>query len=138
MLTCTQCGTAYKLSSKGPRIKYVGLCSRCRKKKHTEIHIQRHKDAYLQKHRFYHKKHAYGINAEAFAKLFSEQEGRCAICRTSFPPLSNREKRIFVDHDHSTGKVRSLLCGQCNSAVGMVKESVDIAERLAAYLRMHK
>lgn len=138
MQTCTQCGANYEPNPRGPRIKYVGLCPKCRKKKHTEVHIQKHREAYLQKHRFYHKKHAYGIDAKKFAKLYQDQAGQCAICGIRFPPLSKREKRIVVDHNHLTGEVRGLLCGQCNSAVGMAKESVYIVERLLLYLKKHE
>lgn len=138
MLTCTVCGASYQPSSKGPKVKYTGLCQKCRKKKHTATHIEKNKETYLQKHRFYHKKYAYGIDAAEFEKRYLDQDGKCAICGTSFPPLTERRKLIAVDHDHMTGFVRGLLCGQCNTAVGMVKESVTIAERLVAYLQMHK
>lgn len=138
MLACTQCGELYQPSQRGPKVKYLGLCTKCRKKKHTAVHKENHREAFLQKYRFYHKKRAYGMSAEEYIELYATQLGKCAICGTEFPALNERAKLIAVDHDHATGAVRALLCIQCNSAVGMVKEDIAIAERLVDYLKQHK
>jgi len=138
MANCTQCGDEYQVSAFGPKIRYVGLYQKCRKKKHTAVHIEHHRDQYLQKHRFYHKKRTYGLSAGEFEQLYTAQNGQCAICGAVFPPLSERMKRIAVDHNHATGAVRALLCIQCNTAVGMVMENVEIAERLVEYLKLHQ
>ena len=63
----------------------------------------------------------YGITPEEYDRLLAEQGGRCAICR-GLPEHTNRPKHwteIFcVDHDHDTGKVRGLLCNDCNLVIG--------------------
>ena len=79
-----------------------------------------------------------GVDAAEFERLFKAQGGKCPICNSAFPPLIERAKKIAVDHDHKTGDIRGLLCIQCNTAVGMVKESVTVAEHLVAYLQKHK
>lgn len=66
--------------------------------------------------------------------MLEQQNGRCAICYGIADPSG---KRLCVDHDHETGKIRGLLCGPCNWAVGLVKEDVVIARRLIRYLARH-
>lgn len=73
----------------------------------------------------------YGLTVEDYNKILAEQGGLCAICRkpcTVNPSLS-------VDHDHKTGKVRGLLCSLCNQALGLAKDSPEVLEALARYLR---
>ena len=54
----------------------------------------------------------------------------CDVCRG----VSTNGRRIAVDHDHATGRVRGFLCNGCNIAIGMVKEDPDRLRRLAEYL----
>lgn len=75
-----------------------------------------------------HFKTAYGLSPESLQEMRQAQDGKCAIC---CEPCS----RLNVDHSHVTGKVRALLCPQCNAAIGMLKDSVVIAENAANYLR---
>ena len=55
----------------------------------------------------------YGITIEDYDRMYEEQGGRCAICRTDQP--GGAGERFSVDHDHETGKVRGLLCNNCNT-----------------------
>lgn len=55
----------------------------------------------------------YGITIEQYDAMFAAQGGVCAICDK--PP---KNRRLDVDHDHSTGQVRGLLCAPCNRLVG--------------------
>ena len=75
----------------------------------------------------------YGITKEQYSIMLECQNGLCAICNK---PELNRE--LSVDHDHITGKVRSLLCFKCNSALGLVKEDESILLKMIDYLRKHK
>lgn len=72
----------------------------------------------------------YGIDREEFERMARAQLGACSIC-------GNDEKRLVVDHNHSTGKVRDLLCDRCNRAVGVVEEP-GMLEKLLAYLDKHR
>lgn len=78
-------------------------------------------------------------NEEALAKyhmLLQQQENKCAICNqseTSKDPLG-KTKELAVDHCHSTGRVRGLLCSRCNTAVGLLRDNAQTARNLAAYL----
>lgn len=75
----------------------------------------------------------YGITAEEYDKLYKAQGGKCAICRRA----TGKARRLAVDHDHKTGKVRGLLCKPCNRyGLGMfARDNPEILERAAAYLR---
>ena len=75
----------------------------------------------------------FGITIAQYEAMFRNQNGGCAICC-----IQNIDgKMLVVDHDHKTGKVRSLLCRTCNGAIGFVKESIDLLYRAADYLEKH-
>lgn len=65
-------------------------------------------------------KRNYDILEKDYNKMFWEQDGRCAICRKHQTEL---KKTLSVDHNHITGKVRGLLCHNCNMAIGLFKEN---------------
>jgi hypothetical protein len=73
----------------------------------------------------------YGLTVEAFAWLWWEQNGCCALCEGVL--LHNGKGYFAVDHDHATSLVRGILCGQCNHRVLPTIERVGVA-RLEAYL----
>lgn len=76
----------------------------------------------------------YGMEPEQYDALLIAQDGRCAICRR-FPTSENsRYGILFVDHDHTTGAVRGLLCDQCNRGIGLLQDNPDIVMAAAAYL----
>lgn len=72
---------------------------------------------------------AYGITPEQYTAMAEAQSGRCAIC--SIKP--NRE--LDIDHCHKTGKVRGLLCSNCNKAIGSFKDNTDILMSAIRYLQ---
>jgi len=72
----------------------------------------------------------YDLTIEQFESLLKEQGGACAICRsTKFGP-----KNWHVDHDHKTGRVRGLLCHNCNLAIGLMKDNPKQLHEAAHYL----
>jgi len=70
-----------------------------------------------------------GVTADMYAAMLAEQGGGCAVCGR--PP---RTRRLHVDHDHATGRVRGLLCYRCNRALPAYV-TVEWLERALAYLR---
>lgn len=135
-MVCSECSKEFDLGQKKSR-KYPGLCKKCRQSKYYKSHILKDKDAYLQRHRFYHKKTAYGLTKEEYEAMYTSQGGRCKICQKDFPPLSERKKAVVVDHNHLTGVVRGLLCQECNKALGCVKENPEILREMIRYLEMY-
>lgn len=78
--------------------------------------------------RAYDLKHKYGISVADYESMRAAQCGRCAIC--------GDEKRLSVDHCHSTGVVRGLLCSSCNLGLGRFYDSPDRLKNAAEYLGM--
>jgi len=76
------------------------------------------------------RKQRYGVTPAAFAAMLAEQGGQCAACGQPFAG-----RTIAVDHCHATRKVRGLIHRQCNSMIGLARESADILESAARYLR---
>ena len=58
-------------------------------------------------------------------------KGKCLICRKEYKSLS-------VDHDHKTGKVRGLLCGNCNRALGLLYDNIKVSVNVTKYLKKFK
>ena len=71
----------------------------------------------------------YGMSKEDVDKLLLSQNNLCKIC------LVDISKTFHVDHCHSSGTVRGLLCNQCNTGLGLFKDSEDNLSRAIDYLR---
>lgn len=76
--------------------------------------------------REYHLRRRYGIGQSEVDAMLVEQGGVCAVCGKPDPE--------HVDHDHATGRVRGMLCFNCNQALGNVRDSVEVLEKLQYYL----
>lgn len=81
----------------------------------------------------------YGLTEIDYVALLQQQGGVCAICRQ--PPAvvtgqryANRYGRLHVDHDHETGRVRGLLCGNCNRGIGMLKHDPALLRNAIVWL----
>ncbi len=77
---------------------------------------------------------AYGITLDQYMEMYDTQNGRCAICGTN---QQGNGERLHVDHNHSTGKVRALLCKHCNHGLGMFRDSAMWCANAAVYLLLH-
>lgn len=82
-------------------------------------------------------KRTYGMTLEQYNRLLHEQLSRCAICGSD-NPKSFKNVSFHVDHDHITGKVRGLLCSNCNMALGLLKDDISILSKTIIYLTKHK
>lgn len=81
----------------------------------------------------------YGLDPDKYEKILESQNGVCAICgKPETSKTRNGIRKMSVDHNHQTGKVRSLLCRNCNMAIGNFKEDVEILKKAVAYLEFHK
>ncbi len=65
--------------------------------------------------------------------MLVEQNNQCYICKSG--PSKNQS--LHVDHDHKTGKVRKLLCNNCNNGMGKLKDSVELLQKVIDYLKEH-
>ncbi len=81
-------------------------------------------------------RNSYGIGALDWLDIYSKQNGVCAICGSKgFVLNKDRHKRLLViDHCHETGKVRGLLCHQCNQGIGMFKENLEFLKKAVKHV----
>jgi hypothetical protein len=127
MKKCTKCGGEKSLSDFGfhEKGKYQkrSACKSC-----LRLTSDEHRDKHLR--------NRFGISLEQYQSMLVGQDYRCAICgsKDSF----GKSPHFVVDHDHSTGKIRSLLCNKCNVGIGMLGDDPKRLEDAAAYLRKHK
>lgn len=121
----------------------TGSCSNCGP---VEIRIKRRTNGTLrftcreaerawtrktpQERREYRIKHLYKISVEEYDAIHDAQNGVCAICgRTS------EGKKLAVDHCHSTGLVRGLLCTACNVGLGLFRDDLVLLAKAMQYLQ---
>ena len=97
--------------------------------------------AYMKTYQKSYRLKEYNISVDQYDKLMSEQNNLCAICSEPFI------RTPHIDHDHrccptkeaSCGKcIRGLLCGSCNRALGLLKESVEIVKKASSYLEKYE
>ena len=67
----------------------------------------------------------YGIGYGDYLEMVEKQGDRCGMCGTTENPY----KSWYVDHNHATGKVRGLLCNNCNTALGMLNDDPELIEK---------
>lgn len=104
-------------------------CKECR----SSTEVQRVRDQTPEARAARARRHLlnkYDLTPEEYADLLAGQGGACAICGAPPPP----HRRLAVDHCHDTGRVRGLLCGHCNRALGLLGESPDRVLRAHTYL----
>lgn len=112
-----------------------GLYYECKKCRYKRVSANSKKNYDPQKARSIQLKRNYGITEEDYLHMFMRQEGVCACCgreETHFSKRGNTIMKLSVDHCHKTGKVRALLCNECNTSLGLLDED---PERVACLLR---
>jgi len=103
---------------------------RSRKKAYTSIAL---KNSLSRRRRAIKK---YGLTIEKYIQMHREQDGKCGNKKCG-KEIDLTASSTHVDHCHETGKVRSLLCNNCNSALGMIKEDNERAIGLSDYIQKH-
>lgn len=77
----------------------------------------------------------YGKKVSDFQHLLDTQKGKCGICFDELPTMAAaNQKRLHLDHDHSTGDVRGFLCGNCNTALGKFRDNPKYLLSAVSYL----
>jgi hypothetical protein len=157
-ITCTKCKEVKDCSlfhnSKDKKNGFTSQCKSCRNKQRKNNYwlspeYNREKTAEYRRtlkntdpekaflsNRRTKLKQAYGISLEEYSEMLCKQEDKCAVCGKEH--LEEPNKRLVVDHCHTSGKIRGLLCNNCNTALGLVKESVQVVEKLKDYIITHK
>jgi hypothetical protein len=84
---------------------------------------------YFLFHKHPQLKRNYGITGNDYLMMLEECDWSCEVCGGS-----DDDKHLAVDHCHTTGEVRGLLCQNCNQALGKLKDNPDLIRRLAEYV----
>lgn len=104
-------------------------------RKNRQSQRQRYAVKYQDKIRDLHLKDKFGISLERYNEMHAAQDGKCAICGNSETALRfGKIRNLAVDHCHTTGNVRGLLCGQCNPMIGYARDNTKILEKAIEYL----
>jgi len=143
---CFKCGKTKKLNEfskhKGMADGHLGKCKECARKyaldyreknieKVREKDRQRAKLPHRRKYQLRNQLRKFGITLADYDKMFNDQNGVCAICGKT----NLKRRRLAIDHNHKTNKVRGLLCGKCNKAIGLFEENPEILEKAIKYLK---
>lgn len=99
------------------------------KKRNAEYH-QREKERVRDRH----YKNRYGVPYSVFLEMLEKQGNKCKICSIDLTLGDNSKTRAVLDHCHSTGKVRGILCNMCNTALGKFCDSPSLLESAINYL----
>ena len=89
----------------------------------------------------YKWKARYGITPELYNEMLAAQNGKCAICgeiETAQHNVSKKTLKLAVDHCHKTGKVRGLLCQECNRGIAKFKDDPIKTQKATEYLIKHQ
>jgi hypothetical protein len=127
--SCTACdefksADEFGISRDGRSFKGIAMNSKCKRCKE------------IQKSKAFMKRR-YGISYEEYLQMLEAQEHKCAICASSDHKnkrTGNLLQTFFIDHDHTTGKVRGLLCSPCNHALGQFRDKKSVMLKAIAYL----
>jgi protein-arginine kinase activator protein McsA len=135
----------YFAIQKGAKLGVRNYCKTCVNIKSTTNYMKKEKkplqtrEDSLQKKRIWYAgnkernknnrlRKVYGISLEQYNFLVNLQTGQCACCQKP-------TKLLYVDHCHETGKIRGLLCQQCNAGIGLLGDTLTDIEKAVAYLK---
>lgn len=138
---CLSCGCRDQALFAQHKTRRPSRCLPCAAKLQREYRKTRKKEYWVDKDKRYALKKRYGLSLEDYNRMAEAQRWLCAICEldprtmAAWPP---HHRVLHVDHDHSTGIVRQLLCNHCNRAVGFLRDDPLLAENVASYIRAHQ
>jgi hypothetical protein len=104
-----------------------------RRRDYRQEYYRKNKDRIRRANRDRKLRTDFGIGIEDYERMLEEQEGRCYLCRGSSP-----DRALAVDHCHTTGVVRGLLCDLCNRGLGMFKDNPELLRAAADYVEKHQ
>ena len=133
MKTCSRCSETKPWGQfpkdRSTKTGYHGYCRACNIEK-TQSDFSRLTPEQRSLYNFRSQLRKYGLTPESYSQLLGKQGGVCAICSKQ-----EKNKRLAVDHDHKSGKVRGLLCGQRNTGLGKFYDNVDTLSKAILYLQ---
>lgn len=126
-------GNPCRTCSNTERYRHNGACVSCCRTRQMKRYYA-NKPQYKKRQLRDHLKRTYGLTLEAYDALLKKQNGVCAICQK--PCVIHG--RLSVDHRHTTGQTRGLLCGGCNAGLGRLGDDIALLKRAVAYLESYQ
>ena len=107
------------------------LHSRCKNCDHARVreYHNNNRDKITKQQLIRHRFREYGLTEEEYNNMILSQNNLCAICNNP-----SKNKALAIDHNHKTGKVRGLLCMNCNTGIGFLKDDITILNNAIKYL----
>src|SRR3989304_8565354 len=99
---------------------------RIKHRKRLSLYRKGRRDKIRETEYLWRMRRIHGISSSDYKKLVDLQQNRCIICNSE--PAG---RRLYLDHDHSTGSIRGLLCHTCNTLLGFAKDSPELLESAA-------
>lgn len=136
---CKACTTAISLEYRSRPENVIAAKERARRWREAnperarathDAWVERNRERYNAANAHRRRKYRYGITREQYLKLIGDCGGRCEICKEESDDL-------VVDHCHASGKVRGMLCRQCNAGLGHFDESPEHIRKAITYLEKH-
>lgn len=120
---------------------YKSKCKDCLRKEQRQKYHELEDDVKVQRRKNnrcntfewrqqYRLKNRFGLTTEEFSAMVLEQNNKCKICECEMDTPQ-------IDHNHTTGKIRSLLCRSCNTSLGLVKENTKILYNMISYINAY-
>jgi hypothetical protein len=146
MQICTQCHQEKSIkhfrTQRRKRVKvgedfdYINpMCRDCENQRNRERYHKGGKDKWAEARKKWSVKYSYGLTGEELDALYEKQNGKCKICTTDLVMVGkNANNIVSVDHCHDTGKVRGLLCRQCNAGLGQFRDDPELLKKAVDYL----
>lgn len=138
LIKCPRCNQSFSedgyhknKSRKTGRALYCKECAKelVKQSPSYQTEVRREYEAKRERDRNGWRKRRYGLTEEEFLSMLEQQNYLCAICETR-----PDQRELAIDHCHETGKVRGLLCMNCNTALGKFKDDVALLQKAISYL----
>jgi hypothetical protein len=122
-LDCQDCSQSFAVRRTGA---LPIRCELCQIQYHrTQMRLDRHRKGLWE---------LYKLTPEQYQEMYDLQNGLCYICQKPTEGRGKNKNRLAVDHNHSTGKIRGLLCSHCNTALGLFRDSQELLQSAINYL----
>lgn len=141
---CTECNTKYRLTKrkenpeKDKQNQKVWVSNN---RQYVNNNWKNYRLLNKDKWKSVHLKRNFNMSLTEFQKILTDQNHLCAICKNPESIIDKRnnvKRSLSVDHDHNTGKIRGLLCTNCNQGIGKLKDDPNILREAANYIELFR
>jgi len=143
MKQCTKCGIKKQLKEfpkaydgrKGGREAACKVCRATKRRERWKHNKQNNKTKFTENNRKWQLKSMYGITKNEYDSLLEQTNGHCPICNKRFAMKKGVSKHgPVVDHNHSNGKIRGIVCSLCNVGLGYFQDNPEVLQNAINYL----